>query len=298
MHFIERLRHDHADTGHRSSRRRDARRTGRRRTPQGLAAATLGAIGVVYGDIGTSPLYTVKEVFAPAHRRGARCTRNLIGAVSCIFWALMLVVTLKYVMLILRADNRGEGGVLALTALAAQAVRRPAAAAPCCCCSGRARRHAVLRRQRHHAGDLGARRDGGPARSSRRRSSPTWCRRRWSILVGLFARAALRHRHGRPVVRPGDPAVVRDARRRPASWHIAQQPAILAALDPRQACAFLAERGWQLFAGHRRHRAGAHRRRGAVRRHGPLRPQADPARLDTAWCCRRWRSTTWARARC
>src|SRR5262245_13157994 len=92
----------------------DAHRTG-------LAAAMLGAIGVVYGDIGTSPLYTVKEVFAPA-TGVALDASNLIGAVSCMFWALMLVVTLKYVTLILRADNRGEGGGLALTALAAQTV--------------------------------------------------------------------------------------------------------------------------------------------------------------------------------
>jgi KUP system potassium uptake protein len=86
-----------------------------------LGALTLGAIGVVYGDIGTSPLYTVKEIFSPS--TGVALTSdNVIGAVSVIFWALMLVVTLKYVVLILRADNRGEGGALALTALAAQAV--------------------------------------------------------------------------------------------------------------------------------------------------------------------------------
>ena len=90
-------------------------------THHGLAALTLGAIGVVYGDIGTSPLYTVKEIFLPA--TGVALTpANLIGAVSAIFWALMLVVTLKYVLLILRADNRGEGGALALTALAAKSV--------------------------------------------------------------------------------------------------------------------------------------------------------------------------------
>ncbi len=89
---------------------------------QSTAALTLGAIGVVYGDIGTSPLYTVKEVFLPA--TGIALTpENLIGAVSTIFWALMLIVTLKYVILILRADNRGEGGALALTALAANAVQ-------------------------------------------------------------------------------------------------------------------------------------------------------------------------------
>ncbi|WP_310627605.1 potassium transporter Kup [Limnohabitans sp.] len=89
---------------------------------QTTAALTLGAIGVVYGDIGTSPLYTVKEVFLPA--TGVALTpENLIGAVSAIFWALMLIVTLKYIILILRADNRGEGGALALTALAANAVK-------------------------------------------------------------------------------------------------------------------------------------------------------------------------------
>ena len=88
---------------------------------QGLAAVTLAAIGVVYGDIGTSPLYTVKEVFQPATGVALNAA-NLVGAISAIVWALMLVVTLKYVILILRADNRGEGGVLALTALAAQAV--------------------------------------------------------------------------------------------------------------------------------------------------------------------------------
>jgi KUP system potassium uptake protein len=86
-----------------------------------LGALTLGAIGVVYGDIGTSPLYTVKEIFSPA-TGVAPTPDNLIGAVSVIIWALMLVVTLKYVILILRADNRGEGGALALTALAAHAV--------------------------------------------------------------------------------------------------------------------------------------------------------------------------------
>ncbi len=89
---------------------------------QGFAALTLGAIGVVYGDIGTSPLYTVKEVFAPSNGIGLDA-HNLVGGVSVILWALMLVVTLKYVILVLRADNRGEGGGLALTALAASAVR-------------------------------------------------------------------------------------------------------------------------------------------------------------------------------
>jgi KUP system potassium uptake protein len=87
---------------------------------ESLAALTLGAMGVVYGDIGTSPLYTMKEIFSPATGIPLDAT-HLIGAVSVIFWGLMMVVTLKYVLLILRADNRGEGGIMALTALAAKA---------------------------------------------------------------------------------------------------------------------------------------------------------------------------------
>ena len=87
---------------------------------QGLAALTLGAIGVVYGDIGTSPLYTMKEVFSPATGIPLDAA-HVTGAVSVIFWGLMMVVTLKYVLLILRASNRGEGGIMALTALAVQA---------------------------------------------------------------------------------------------------------------------------------------------------------------------------------
>lgn len=86
-----------------------------------MGALTLAALGVVYGDIGTSPLYTVKEIFAP-HTGVLLDVNNIIGAVSAILWSLMVVVTLKYVVLILRADNRGEGGGLALTALAARAV--------------------------------------------------------------------------------------------------------------------------------------------------------------------------------
>ncbi len=87
---------------------------------ESVAALTLGALGVVYGDIGTSPLYTMKEIFSPATGVPLDAT-HLIGAVSVIFWGLMMVVTLKYVMLILRADNNGEGGIMALTALAAKA---------------------------------------------------------------------------------------------------------------------------------------------------------------------------------
>ena len=88
-----------------------------------MTALTLAALGIVFGDIGTSPLYAVKETFSPDH--GIPLTAaNIIGGLSTIFWALMIVVSLKYVVLIMRADNRGEGGIMALIALAQTAVRK------------------------------------------------------------------------------------------------------------------------------------------------------------------------------
>ena len=88
---------------------------------QSVAALALGAIGVVYGDIGTSPLYTIHEIFAGSG--GVAVTHdNVIGVLSVIFWTLMIVVSVKYVALILRADNHGEGGIMALLALASSAV--------------------------------------------------------------------------------------------------------------------------------------------------------------------------------
>src|SRR5258708_6237302 len=86
-------------------------------------ALTLFALGVVYGDIGTSPLYAVKETFNPEH--GIALTAvNILGGLSTIFWILMIVVSLKYVTLVLRANNRGEGGIMALLALATRSIRK------------------------------------------------------------------------------------------------------------------------------------------------------------------------------
>ena len=212
---------------------------------QGLAALTLGALGVVYGDIGTSPLYTVKEVFAP-HTGVPLDAPHLIGAVSVILWALMLVVTLKYVILILRADNHGEGGGLALTALAAQAVgARPG-----------------LRRFLLLLGVAGATLFYGDSLITPAISvlgameglqvmtpalTPYVVPISLAILLGLF----LVQRFGTAWVgRFFGPVIV--------LWfvtigvmgviHIARQPAILAALNPLHAAAFLAERGWHVFA--------------------------------------------------
>ena len=86
-----------------------------------LAALTLGAIGVVYGDIGTSVLYAVKEVFGSGHVPFT--PDNIYGILSIFFWTLTVIVSLKYVVLVLRADNNGEGGLIAMLALASQAVK-------------------------------------------------------------------------------------------------------------------------------------------------------------------------------
>ena len=86
-----------------------------------LSALTLGAIGVVYGDIGTSVLYAFKEVFNSGHV--PITTNNILGVLSLFFWTLTIIVTLKYVVLIMRADNVGEGGLMALLALASQSVK-------------------------------------------------------------------------------------------------------------------------------------------------------------------------------
>ena len=86
-----------------------------------LAALTLGAIGVVYGDIGTSVLYAVKEVFGSGHV--PLTTANIYGILSIFFWTLTSIVSIKYVVLVLRADNNGEGGLVAMLALASQAVK-------------------------------------------------------------------------------------------------------------------------------------------------------------------------------
>ncbi|QEN88420.1 potassium transporter Kup [Labrys sp. KNU-23] len=94
----------------------------------GFAALTLGSIGVVYGDIGTSPLYAFREAAHAATEGGKNVTPTaVLGVISLILWALIIIVTLKYVLLLLRADNKGEGGTLTLMALAQRALGRTGA---------------------------------------------------------------------------------------------------------------------------------------------------------------------------
>jgi KUP system potassium uptake protein len=91
----------------------------------GVPGLSLAALGIVFGDIGTSPVYTFRECFNPEHGLPLS-PENVLGALSLIVWALILVVAVKNVSLIMRADNHGEGGILALLALAQEAAQTPA----------------------------------------------------------------------------------------------------------------------------------------------------------------------------
>ena len=106
----------------------------------GFRALMLGSIGVVYGDIGTSPLYALREAVVAASGSAAEATpQAVLGVLSLILWALIVVVTLKYVVILLRADNNGEGGTLALMALAQRAVDQGRRLRSCCSASSPAR---------------------------------------------------------------------------------------------------------------------------------------------------------------
>src|SRR6201993_1373139 len=83
---------------------------------QPLPSLAVAAIGVVFGDIGTSPLYSLKEAFSPSHGIPLN-DASILGVISLMFWAIIIVVSVKYVLFVMRADNNGEGGVLALMAL-------------------------------------------------------------------------------------------------------------------------------------------------------------------------------------
>src|SRR4249920_3691661 len=102
--------------GRRAHQEENTVRVNRRATAQGALA--LGALGVVFGDIGTSPLYTVQTVFNPGDPHPVKVTEDSIfGIISLIFWAVTIIVTITYVLLVMRADNDGEGGIMALIAL-------------------------------------------------------------------------------------------------------------------------------------------------------------------------------------
>lgn len=211
---------------------------------EGVAALTLGALGVVYGDIGTSPLYTMKEIFSPATGVPLDAP-HLIGAVSVIFWGLMMIVTLKYILLILRADNNGEGGIMALTALAAKAAGH----------NPKARTALLL------TGVLGAALFYGDSVITPAISvlsaveglevvtpalKPYVLPVCMAVLVGLFAV----QRFGTGLVgKLFGPVIVLwfGVLAFTGAIEIAQQPGILAALNPLNAIRFLSAQGWHMF---------------------------------------------------
>ncbi|GLR98478.1 hypothetical protein ACVIU7_009358 [Bradyrhizobium liaoningense] len=142
---------------------------------------TMGALGVVYGDIGTSSLYALTEAAKAAAHGGTLSHAAVLGVASLILWALLLTISLKYALLILRADNRGEGGIVALLALLRACHAQPGTWRPFAGRRHRRRRAAVWRR-RDHAGDIRAQRHRRPqgrctlarAYGGARDHSPSW----------------------------------------------------------------------------------------------------------------------------
>ena len=124
-----------------------------------LLPLTVGAIGIVYGDIGTSPLYAMRECFFGSHSVPPT-QENVLGVLSLIVYSLLLVISFKYVAIVMRADNQGEGGILALDGApaGARAGQRPH---PVAGAARHLRRRPALRRRHDHPGDHRAQRDGG-----------------------------------------------------------------------------------------------------------------------------------------
>ena len=239
-------------------------------------ALTLGSVGVVYGDIGTSPLYAFRVAVLAAAESGPVTRDSVLGVLSMIVWALVVVVTLKYVLVLLRADNNGEGGTLSLTALATRALGR--------------RSYLLL------LGIIGAAMFLGD-------SVITPAISVLSAVEGLeLVTPALKH-YVLPltiVILIALFAVQRRGTARVAAFfgpvmlvwfvaiavagamHIRDDLAVFAAINPRLR--------HQLRVDARPHRpdharrgvSRRHRRRGALRRPRPFRPQADPARLARA----------------
>jgi KUP system potassium uptake protein len=144
-----------------------------RQTGPGFWALTLGTIGVVYGDIGTSPLYAMRESVVAAVGPGNPANETAVfGILSLIIWALILVVTVKYVVILLRADNNGEGGTLALMALAQRSLGKGAGAVMLCGITGAA----LFYGDAMITPALRCSPRSRASRSSLRRWTGTWCR--------------------------------------------------------------------------------------------------------------------------
>ena len=208
------------------------------------AALIVGALGVVFGDIGTSPLYALRETFL--HDTSLAPTpEHVLGVLSTLFWAVTLIVTIKYVILIMRADNKGEGGVLALATLATHGLNGKPAHQGGHHPAGRGRARPVLRRRHHHAGDLGSvRRRGLVGRDAGLRAL-----RRAAGAVILVALFLLQARGTANVGRLFGPVmlvwfVVLGVL---GAWQIVKNPAVLWALNPLYAARLFADQGLGIF---------------------------------------------------
>ncbi len=168
------------------------------------------ALGVVFGDIGTSPLYTVKECFSEF--TGLKpVPEDVLGILSLITWALIVVVTLKYVLVVMRADNRGEGWRARPDGAGVASCRDVASSPQPLPHAGHGRRRTVLWRLPSDARDLGAERRRGASRSPRPPSIRSSSRWRWASLTILFAVQHYGNRGRRPLVRADHADLVRDA---------------------------------------------------------------------------------------
>ena len=148
----------------------------------------LAALGVVFGDIGTSPLYALQTVFSIDDGAVRPTVGDVYGVISLMFWSVTLIVSVKYVGVLMRADNDGEGGVMALAALARRLYSRPVPPAPACSLGHRDRRRvALLRRLADHPGDQRAVRGRGPAGRRTRARPRRRARRRGDHPGCLFA---------------------------------------------------------------------------------------------------------------
>ncbi len=146
-----------------------------------IGALALGALGVVYGDIGTSPLYALRESFHNSGNHLEVSEANVLGVLSLVFWALIIIITIKYLAFVMRADNQGEGGILALTALITPS-REPDS-------GGTVRRNAKVRTNGTEAMDGNGAAIGAHNEATQRRRK---ARARWAlVLFGLFGTSLL-----------------------------------------------------------------------------------------------------------
>src|SRR6478735_6916427 len=240
--------------------------------------ATLGALGIVYGDIGTSPLYALKEAAKAAAHGGPLISDAILGVVSLILWALILIISVKYALLILRADNRGEGGIVALLALLSARNAQPG----------------TWRAQLLIVGLVGAALlygDGAITPAISVLSALEGLKRRCAVAGArrgaahphrpdrAFRHATERHWFHRQYIRAGDARLVPGAR---TAWHPRYRASARGARcrEPALRFRFPDPPGFpHQFRRPGRSLSRGDRRRSHVCRHGPFRPGANPARM-------------------